>query len=53
MVKGDMFIVPKGLRHRPVCEKAEIMMIESTGTVNTGDLEGSDLTVAAEDVRTV
>lgn len=52
--KGDMFVVPKGVRHRPVSEQgAEIMMIELVGTINTGDEEDKhpELTVVPEDVR--
>ena len=42
---GDMFIVPKGVEHKPVAEaECEIVMIEPAGTVNTGDA-GGDLTV--------
>ena len=52
--KGDMFVVPKGVRHRPISEQgAEIMMIELVGTINTGD-EGDmhpELTVVPEDIR--
>ena len=50
--KGDMFVVPRGVRHRPVAEAgAEILMVEMEGTINTGDVEGSGLTVVPEDVR--
>jgi mannose-6-phosphate isomerase-like protein (cupin superfamily) len=35
---GDLFIVPKGVEHRPVAsEEAHILLIEPTGTPNTGD----------------
>ena len=35
---GEMFIVPKGVEHRPVArEEAHILLIEPTGTPNTGD----------------
>lgn len=52
--KGDMFVVPKGVRHRPVSEQgAEIMMLELVGTINTGDEEEKhpELTVIPKDVR--
>ncbi len=39
--KGDVFVVPRGVRHRPVGE-AEIMLIERVGVVNTGDEKGSE-----------
>ena len=45
MRAGDMFVVPKGVEHKPVAvEECEIVMIEPAGTVNTGDA-GGDLTV--------
>ena len=35
---GELFIVPKGVEHRPVAqEEAHILLMERTGTPNTGD----------------
>ena len=35
---GEMFIVPKGVEHRPVArEEVHLLLIEPTGTLNTGD----------------
>ncbi len=35
---GEMFIVPKGVEHRPVArEEVHLLLIEQTGTPNTGD----------------
>src|SRR5262245_59413713 len=35
---GDLFIVPKGVEHRPVArEEVHLLLIEPTGTPNTGD----------------
>ena len=35
---GEMFIVPKGVEHRPVAEEeVHILLIEPTGTPNSGD----------------
>jgi len=35
---GDLFVVPKGVEHRPTAEEeAHILLIEPTGTPNTGD----------------
>ncbi|HWK98065.1 MAG TPA: cupin domain-containing protein [Pseudolabrys sp.] len=35
---GEMFVVPKGIEHRPVArEEAHLLLIEPTGTPNTGD----------------
>jgi mannose-6-phosphate isomerase-like protein (cupin superfamily) len=35
---GEMFVVPKGVEHCPVAEEeAHVLLIEPTGTPNTGD----------------
>ena len=35
---GELYVVPKGAEHRPVAdEEAHILLIEQTGTPNTGD----------------
>ena len=35
---GELFVVPKGLEHRPVAEsEAHLLLIEPTNTPNTGD----------------
>ena len=35
---GEMFVVPVGVEHQPVAEEeAEVLLIEPTGTPNTGD----------------
>lgn len=37
--EGEMFVVPKGVEHKPVAEKeCHIMLVEPAGTVNTGDV---------------
>ena len=37
---GELFIVPKGVEHRPVAtEEVHLMLIEQTGTPNTGDVK--------------
>lgn len=41
---GEMFVVPKGVEHKPFAEKeCKIMLVEPAGTINTGDA-GGDLT---------
>ncbi|MCP5117401.1 MAG: cupin domain-containing protein [bacterium] len=38
---GEMYVVPKGVEHRPVAEaECEVLMFEPAGTVNTGDAGG-------------
>ena len=35
---GEVFVVPKGIQHRPVAvEEAHLLLIEPSGTPNTGD----------------
>ncbi|NIO03555.1 MAG: cupin domain-containing protein [Proteobacteria bacterium] len=41
---GEMFVVPKGLEHRPSAQnECKIMLVEPAGTANTGDA-GGDMT---------
>lgn len=41
---GEMFVVPKGVEHKPKAEhECRIMLVEPKDTVNTGDTQ-SDLT---------
>lgn len=36
---GELYVVPKGERHRPVAqEEVHLLLIEPTGTPNTGDV---------------
>ena len=38
---GELFVVPKGVEHRPVAaEECEILLLEPAGTPNTGDAGG-------------
>ena len=38
LVPGDMYVVPKGVEHRPVArDEVHLLLIEPTGTPNTGD----------------
>jgi mannose-6-phosphate isomerase-like protein (cupin superfamily) len=35
---GELFVVPRGVEHRPVArEEVHLLLIERTGTPNTGD----------------
>ncbi len=37
--EGDVFVVKKGVEHKPVAEEeAHILMIEKNGTINTGEV---------------
>jgi len=47
--EGDMYVVGKGIQHKPSAEnECKIMLVEPHGVVNTGNTEG-DLT-ASNDV---
>ena len=42
--EGEMYVVPKGIEHKPYAEEeCKVMIIEPRGVVNTGNNEG-DLT---------
>jgi len=46
---GEMYVVPKGVEHKPFAEdEVKVLLIEPRGVVNTGDNDG-ELT-AANDV---
>ena len=39
---GEMYVVPKGVEHRPSArEEVHLLLIEPTGTPNTGDPESA------------
>jgi len=43
--EGEMYVVPKGIEHRPHCTgEVHLMLIEPRGVVNTGDGNASDIT---------
>ena len=40
LTEGEMFIVPRGLRHKPCAdEECRIMLVEPKGVVNTGNAD--------------
>lgn len=48
LTQGEMFVVPKGVEHKPFAEnECEILMIEKSGTINTGEA-GGDLTIETD-----
>lgn len=43
--QGEMFVVPKGVVHKPYAEaEAKVLLIEPRGVVNTGSAEGGERT---------
>jgi mannose-6-phosphate isomerase-like protein (cupin superfamily) len=46
---GELFVVPKGVEHRPhAAEECHVMLIEPAGVVNTGEA-GGELTAANDE----
>ena len=47
--EGEMFVVPKGVAHKPYAEEeCKVMLVEPRGVVNTGD--SKDKLTASNDV---
>ena len=41
LVAGEMYVVPKGVEHRPVApQECCVMLVEPRGVINTGDAGG-------------
>jgi mannose-6-phosphate isomerase-like protein (cupin superfamily) len=45
---GDVFVVPKGVEHKPTSPGGSILMFEPRGTVNTGDRHGGEIPSSIE-----
>lgn len=46
---GEFFVVPRGTPHRPVApNECQILLLEPTGVVNTGDATDTTLTAGDE-----
>ena len=40
--EGEMYVVPKGVRHKPSAEhECRIMLVEPKGVINTGEVESA------------
>jgi mannose-6-phosphate isomerase-like protein (cupin superfamily) len=51
---GEMFVVPKGVRHNPVAEReCHLMLIERKSTLHTGDVVTEKTRSLAEQLRPV
>ena len=47
LAPGDLYVVPKGVEHRPVAEEeVHLLLIEPEGTPNTGDAATAAVKVA-------
>lgn len=52
--EGEMFIVPKGVRHNPVAgEECHLLLIERKSTKHTGDVATNKTRSLAEQLRPV
>jgi len=52
--EGEMFVVPKGVRHNPVAdEECHILLIERKSTLHTGDVVTEKTRSIAEQLRPV
>ena len=50
--EGDMYVVPKGMRHNPVAEEeCHVMLIERKSTLHTGDVVNEKTRTLAEQLR--
>lgn len=40
--KGELIVVPKGVEHKPICDReCTVMLVEPRGTINTGNAGGN------------
>ena len=52
--EGEMFVVPKGVRHNPVAEQeCHLMLVERKTTIHTGDVVTEKTRSLAEQLRPV
>ena len=54
LAEGEMFVVPKGVRHNPVAEQeCRLMLIERKSTQHTGDVVTEQTRSLEEQLRTL
>jgi len=52
--EGQMFVIPKGVRHNPVAEnECHILLIERKTTLHTGDVQTENTRSLAEQLRPI
>ena len=50
--EGQMFVVPKGVRHNPIAEQeCHVLLIERKSTLHTGDVKTEKTRSVAEQLR--
>jgi mannose-6-phosphate isomerase-like protein (cupin superfamily) len=54
LAQGELFVVPKGVRHNPVAdEECHVMLIERKSTLHTGDVVNARTRSLADQLRPV
>lgn len=54
LIEGEMFMVPKGVQHRPVAEEeCHVLLIERKSTQHTGDVDSELTRTLDEQLRPV
>jgi len=52
--EGEMFVVPKGVRHNPIAEEeCHVLLIERKSTLHTGDVKTEKTRSLAEQLRPI
>lgn len=52
--QGELFVVPKGVRHNPVADdECQVMLIERKSTLHTGDVTSDRTRSLAEQLRPI
>jgi mannose-6-phosphate isomerase-like protein (cupin superfamily) len=52
--EGEMFVMPKGVRHHPVAdEECQILLIERKSTLHTGDVVTEQTRTVGEQLRPI
>ena len=52
--EGEMFIVPKGVRHNPVAgEECHLLLVERKSTLHTGDVKTEKTRTLADQLRPI
>lgn len=54
LAEGDLFVVPKGVRHNPIArEECLVMLVERKSTLHTGDAVNERTRSLAEQLRPI
>lgn len=54
LAEGELFVVPKGVRHNPVAhEECHVLLVERKSTLHTGDVVNERTRTLAEQLRPI